>query len=155
MLFRSNRSGWASDPSRIIELNGAYAFAQQNNLPLPPGLIAHRPATNSKDSRKVGSYSYVAHSPAGRDPQVMVVMSVEEQRTAEVIIAGKGPNGSYWRFVTGTLSGDRLDYTPREGSTRFLFDWNDANSGSLSQMFTQQKGRNQPPYNTRFTRLDG
>jgi hypothetical protein len=152
----ANRSGWSQDPSNIIELNNAYAFAQQNGLTLPPGLIAHRPANNSPDSLKVGSFQYVAQSPVGTNPQVLVVMSVEEKRTAELIVAGKSNNGSYWRFVTGTLSGNRLEYVPRDGAARFMFDWSDANSGSLSQILESGKGgKKNAAYNTRFSRLDG
>ena len=152
----ANRSGWANDPSKIVELNNAYAFAQENGLPLPPGLIAHRPATNSPDSQKVGAFKYLAHSPGGRYPQVLVVMSVEGGRTAEVIVAGKSSDGPFWRFITGTLSGSRLEYVPRDGASRFMFDWSDANSGSLSQLFESKvRGKSSPPYNAGFSRLDG
>jgi hypothetical protein len=154
-------SGWGGDPSRIIELTGAYAFAQENGLPLPSGLIAHRPAGNSPDGQKVGAYKYVAQSPIGRDNQLLIVMSVEEGRTAELIIAGrgrynpqtaKGEAGTYWRFTTATVSGNKMEYVPRDGASRFVFTWKEAGSGTLTQLNENAQGS---VYNTTFTRLDG
>ena len=158
----AGRSSWAADPSKIVELPKAYAFAAEHGLYLPPGLISHRPAANSRDAQKIGSFSYIGQSPQGREPQLLIVMSVEEKRTAEIIQAGKN-NGVYWRFVTGTLTNERLEYVPRDGAMRFLFDWKDANSGSLTQMPGDRAGmggsggggKGGKPYNTQFTRLDG
>jgi hypothetical protein len=149
----ANRSGWARDPSSIMELTNAYAYARENGFFLPGGLIAHRMAGNSRDSWKIGSFKFVADSPAGRDPALIIVMSIEGGRSAEVIVTGKGPTGFYWRFVTGTVSGDRLEYVPRDGAARYVFSWNDARSGSLSQLSEGHAAR--PAYNTSFTRLDG
>ena len=150
------RSGWATDPSRIVELGNAYAFAQENGILLPPGLIAYRPASASPDSMKIGSFKYVGRSAVGFHPFVLVVMSVEEKQTAEVVMAGNGENGPFWRLVTGTLSGNRLEFVPRaEGSgaaVNFMIDWKDANSGSLTSTSPVAGGRF---YNTRFSRLDG
>jgi hypothetical protein len=140
------------DPSRIVDLPNAYAFAQENGLPLPPGLIAHRPANNSPDGAKIGSYKYVAGSPA--HAQILVVMSVEGKPTAELIISGRNANGPRWRFITGTLSGNKLEFVAAEGARRSVFEWSDANSGALSQG-VERPGRKNAPSSTRFSRLDG
>jgi hypothetical protein len=147
--------GWAGDPSKIVELTNAYNFANQNGLPIPLGLVAHRPPSNSRDARKVGSFQYTARGGNSTDPQLLIVMSVEEQRTAECIMCGKSPNGAFWRFITASMSGDRIEFVPRAGAAKFMLDWSgDGNSGSMSQFFEGGGGRN-PPYTTKFTRLDG
>lgn len=66
-------------------------------------------------------------------------------------------NGPYWRFVTATLTNERLEYVPKDGAARFMFSWKDANSGSLTQMPEHKagSGKGGKPYNTQFTRLDG
>ena len=58
-------------------------------------------ATVWVDGHKVGSFRYLTHSPSGDLPQCLIVMSVDEGKSAEMIIAGKGDNGPFWRFVTG------------------------------------------------------
>ena len=104
------------------------------------------------DAGKVGSFKYIALTPAGLAPAVMVVMALEEGKTAQVIVAGISANGPYWRFITGTVSGNRLDYVPREGGVRYLFDWNDASGGSMTQHL--EMGGATKIRNTRFARLD-
>jgi hypothetical protein len=126
------RSSWG-DPSRIVELGNAYAFAQQAGLLLPPGLIAHRPAANSRDALKVGSYKFNAQTQAGRIDQILVVMSVDEGHTAECILATKSDVTPLWRFVTADIKGANLEYTPRDGGAHFTFAWNDANGGFLNE----------------------
>jgi hypothetical protein len=83
-----SKPGWADNTSGIIELPNAYAYAAEKGIPLPAGLIAHRPAGSSRDSRKVGSFKYVASTKFGPDSRLMLVMSVEEKSTAEIIQAG-------------------------------------------------------------------
>lgn len=157
MRRKAGRSGWGQDPSRIIELTNAYAFARENGLPMPPGLIAHRPANKSADASKVGTFKFIAESQSGREPQILVVMSVEEQQTAEIIMAGRGRRGLNWRFVTATLSDNRLEYVPREAGPRFIFDWSDANSGSVGQISNVSGvgNRSSAASSSRFSRLDG
>lgn len=151
----ANRSGWSHDPARIIELPNAYAFARENDLSLVPGLIAHRPASNSPDGAKVGSYRFSANSPSGLTPAVLVVMSVEEKGSAELIAATKGPSGTFWRFTRGPLSGNRLEFALGvEGYHRIQFDWRDANSGTVANI-DERPGRNASITSSRFTRLDG
>ena len=150
----ANSSSWARDPSKIIELTKAYAFVRDNGLPLPPGLIAHRSA--GRDGQKAGSWQYMANFKGTPAPQCLVVMSAEEGRTAELIVSAKGDNGPYWRFVTGTIAGGRIEYRPRDGSAHFSFAWKDANSGTLTQQADLKGGaRSQRlPYTAPFTRLD-
>ena len=141
-------SGVSHDPSRVIELNNAYAYAQQNQIPLPPGLIAYRPNANSPDGSKVGAFKFIGPNAVNhRVPQMIVVMSVDGQ-IAQVIYAS-GEGGGY-NFITGTLSGKRLELVRRDRGARFLFDWGDANSGSFATLRDQGSG-----YSASFSRLDG
>lgn len=156
--------GGAGNPARIVELTRAYAYAQENGLPLPSGLIAWRQSANSRDARKIGSFQFINRNELGEAPALLIVMSVEEQQTAEIIMSIKGRTdpqtnkmvaGSIWRFVTSRISGDKLEYVPRAGSARWVFDWRDANSGSFSLVNDQQVGGRGFGYSARFTRLDG
>ena len=160
-----------ADPAKVVELPNAYAFAQENGLSLVRGLIAHRPAGASPHAAKIGSYKYEATFAGVRNPQILIVMSVEDSRSVELIVAGKSDR-RYWRFVTAAFSGNTLEYVPREGSRRYRFDWSDANSGRLTQSVVEGSGP--PPgrqlqgggpghvrplpagdITSRFTRLDG
>ena len=156
--------GGAGNPARIVELPKAYAYAQENDLPLPPGLIAYRPAPNSRDARKIGSFQFINRNVLGESPGLLIVMAVEEQQTAEIIMSIKGrlnsttntmESGSVWRFVTGRLSGDKLEYVPRAGSSRWIFEWRDAGTGTFSMMNDQQVGGRGWAHSSRLTRLDG
>ena len=158
-------AGWAGEPGRIIELEKPYAFAREQGLPLPSGLIAHRPAGKSRDAQKVGAFQFTARNQLGESQGLLVVMSVEEQQTAELIWSVKGrfnpqtqkmEQGAIWRFVTGRISGDKIEFVPRDGAPRNIFDWRDANSGSYSTLFDQQLSMGKGPTNfsSRFTRLD-
>ena len=93
-------------------------------------------------------------------------MSVEDQQTAEVIMSIKGrynaqsdkmEAGSIWRYITARISGDKLEFVPRDGAPRTMFEWRDANSGSYSTLMEQQVGGNNKSLGSgaRFTRLDG
>jgi hypothetical protein len=161
-------AGWGN-PKRIVELNNAYAFAAQQGAPLPPGLIAHRMAKNSRDARKIGSYKFTLQFENGqqRAEQVLIVMSVEEDQTAECILAGRSAQGNYWRFVTTRVNGDSIDYVPRDGAAHFTFTWSDANGGEVLQRRDEGRGsgtrRNSGGGSSKsggglrspFTRLDG
>ena len=154
----SGASSWAGDPSKIVELPKAYAYARENGLPLPSGLIAHRLANGSPDGMKIGSFGYIADSPIGIVPQLLVVMSVDDRQSAEIVQAGKGiwnaksakgEAGVYWQVRTATVSGRTLEFVPRDGAARFVLSWSDDNSGSFTMM------NDRKAYNSRFTRLDG
>jgi len=147
------------DPSKVVELPNAYAFAQANGLPLVPGLIAYRPAGNSPHATKIGSYKYEHVNRSVRDQQVLVIMSVEDSQAVQLIVSGKSERGPYWRFVTASFSGNTLEYIAREGGSQHHFDWTDANSGSLTQIAMRSgggsRGGGTARTTSRFTRLDG
>ncbi len=157
--------GGGFNPSSVVDLTKAYAYAHENGLPLPSGLIAYRPPGGSRDSQKVGSFQYARKSALGVDPALLVVLSVEEQQTAEIIMSVKGrfnqktqklEGGSIWRYVIARVQGDRLEFVPRDGAERTMFDWRDANSGSFSTLNEQVGGQNKGVTSgLRFTRLDG
>ncbi|HZP98354.1 MAG TPA: caspase family protein [Reyranella sp.] len=159
-LSTSSRGSSWGDMSRVVELTNAYAYAQQHDLPLPPGLIAHHPSVHSPDHQKVGAYQFVGRTPAGRVNSLLIVMSVESGKTAECIYASKSEKGTFWRFVTASVDGAKLIYQPRDIGARFTFLWSDANSGTLTEM-KETAGRaptrygGAGGYSAKFTRLDG
>ena len=150
----ANRSTWANDPARIVELPNAYAFARDSRFNLPVGLIAHRSPTADRDARMIGAYKWTQDTPGGRQPHVMIVMSIEDGKRAELIMAGIAERGPFWRFVSGTIKDGKLNFVPRDTSGAMVFDWKDASSGSLTifPASTQSTGRLQ---SASFTRLDG
>ena len=101
-------------------------------------------------------------NPLGKDPALLVVMSVDGQ-TAEIITSQKGIHnpktgkfeaGSIWRFTTANVLGDRIEFVPRDQASRFIFKWTDANSGTIS--YTKDSGTGGGLGATEhFTRLDG
>jgi hypothetical protein len=153
----ANKVGWARDPSRIVELTNAYAHAREIDTPLPEGLIAHRPASNSRDGQKVGSFKFVVNGRMGRFPMILIVMSVDDGRSAEIILAGATEKGKFWNFITGDLTRDRLEFQPLYGYPHFSFVWTDASSGNMSLVDAQQTTRSGGTAfgTTKFTRLDG
>ena len=150
----ANRSTWANDPARIVELPNAYAFARDSHFSLPVGLIAHRSPTADRDVRMIGAYKWTQDTPGGRQPHVMIVMSIEDGKRAELIMAGIAERGPFWRFVSGAIKDGKLNFVPRDTSGAMVFDWKDAASGSLTVFpaSTQSTGRLQ---SVSFTRLDG
>jgi hypothetical protein len=152
----ASRTGWASDPSKIIELPNAYAFAAQNGLPMPAGLIAHRPPPNSPHARKVGAFKFETIQPGGGlVPALVIVLSVEEQDAAELIMVLRVRGQAGWRFIRPAFAGETLDCVPRDNGPRYQFKWNDASGGSQTVFPPENLGRNVPPFTGRFTRLDG
>lgn len=147
--------GWGGDPARIVEIPNTYAFAQQHNMRLPAGLIAHRPAGASPHANKVGAFRFENFDASTKRnvPGLIVVMSVEEQEGAEVIfltvLGGRGG----WRFLRPKLSGDTLEYVAASGA-RFVFKWSDASGGSMTAYppSTAMRGM---PNTSKFVRLDG
>ncbi len=154
------------DPSRIVELKNIYPFAHENGLAVPSGLIAYRAPNGSAHAPKIGAFKYTYKAVVGRfgtsiQPALLVVMSVADNDTAEVIYATKdwGVNysGAFWRFASATLSGNRLVWSNIEGMGNFEFRWQDVNSG----VFQGQAGadgtvmREGGIGTNRFTRLDG
>ena len=147
-------SGPAYNPASIVELSKAYAFARDSGFDLPPGMIAIRPAAGSPDGKKIGTFKYIDRSNnTSGNASLLIVLSVDETRTAQLVLAGKSNNGAYWRFVSGTVSGDRLEYLPHGAGSRYIFDWRDANGGSVGAL--PENAVSSKPYSTDFTRLDG
>ena len=151
----ANKSGWAADPSKIVDLPNAYAFARENRFPIPEGLIAYRPPGASRDARMIGSFKYASRYKIGNTPGLMIVMSIEEGSTAEIILAGISEIGPFWRFVTAKLTGGQLEFVPRDNAGKQIWAWKDASSGSLSVFSESVGGQDNKPYSTTFTRLDG
>lgn len=155
----SGPAGWGADPSRIIELPNAYAFARKNALPLPEGLIAYRPAGNSGTSQKTGSFEFVNQTPVGPSPFLLVVMSVDQQGIAELVFATQNDSGRLWRFSKGTVTGNRLTFAPNYGRPDRVVDWSDANSGTIGSLAGDNRKNeghgNNAVRSVRFTRLDG
>ena len=138
----------------IIELPQAYAFATANGIPLPDGLVALRSRLPGEAGQRVGSYAYNARNMEKKvTPYMMIVLSVDENKTAQIIMAGNN-RGPYWRFVTAPMSKDGVEFIPMQGSSRFAFRWKDVNSGSLTQ---STANRNNPIklHEDSFRRLDG
>ncbi len=150
-------TGWAADPSKIVELPSAYAYAQEIRVPLPEGLIAHRAPSGSRIARMVGSYKYHGLTSVGPHPAILIVMSVDDGQTAELIMATNSEVGPFWRFLPGTISGDQIEFQPRATASRFLVRWTDINSGKLTQINDRNMNAAGRPLSrdTTFTRLDG
>jgi hypothetical protein len=117
-------AGLGGDTSRMVEPRNAYTFARDKGLLLPPGLIAYRAPPGSPHAQKVGTFQSAVKSAVGTmgtsiQPATLIVMSVADDNTAQMVEASKEWrvfSGAYWRFVQGTLSGDRVTW-PGVGAT--------------------------------------
>ena len=152
------------DPSRIVELNQAYAFAKQNSLVLPPGLVALRPAANASDARMIGSYKFeirsmVTGSTDFLAPALFIILSVAAGNSAELVYAGKDwntGNGARWRLTTATKTEDTVSFLSVTEHARLEFKWTDQNSGKFTNvLFQNASGRSGIFKPSPFTRLDG
>ena len=154
------------NPGRIIELTNAYAYARENKMPLPSGLIAWRPSGQSRESWKAGAFRFETVTPAGAVPRLLVVLSAEGGSTAQVVFAtrgayneqkGKVEEGGIWRLIDAKTSGNSLEFAPRTDNERFLFEWRDANSGHFTWIHYNVGGSGAPKFapSSSFTRLDG
>jgi hypothetical protein len=140
----------------MIELPGAYAYAATNNMPLPAGLVAFRPAGGAAQQQKVGSFKYtVTWNKTGESNQLLLVLAVDSDGTPEFVIGGTN-NGGWWRFVKGQIEGDSLDYTSHSenSSPHFNFRWREARGGSLTISWPKQQ-KPPKPVTVPFERLDG
>lgn len=117
------------DAGRVVELAGAYSYAQQAGLPVPPGLIGYRSA-DGRDGEKVGSYKYTGFN---QEAAMLIVMSTEDPQNVELLQANRdGQQRTKWRFLRGMLSGDAIEFDNSDQNLRWSFRWSDANSGKLS-----------------------
>ena len=147
------------DPSTILELPNAYAFAARNNLPLPLGLVAFRTASDPSAERMVGSYrwEWVQANNQGSvpSPALFIVLSVVGNSTA-VVSANKdigGTLGARWRFSTLGVRTDRgFSGISADGNLKFDFAWRDRDSGT--QTTSPAAHMNFRPRSTPFMRLD-
>lgn len=158
--FVLGKSGVSSSVARaeagtpqIVELVTAYAYARANDIPLPTGLVALRSTGNGRESPMVGAFKFEVKGDGRLYPEILVVLSVQVDGSANAILAGKTPKSRYWRFINGKVSGSRLEFLPRAGAARYTFDWRDANSGSVGLIW--ESYANAPPFASRFARLDG
>jgi hypothetical protein len=146
------------DPSTIVELHKAYAFASQNGLVLPPGLVAYRAAVNTPDARLIGSYKYESTSQVTptsmyRTQALLIVLSVPGGNSAEVIIAYKNwrlAGGNRWSYVSADKTDGTISYPNADEYVRHEFKWRDADSGAYTG-----KPNAGAFYSSPFTRLDG
>jgi hypothetical protein len=163
---RPGPAATGGNPARIIELTNTYAYARENKLPLPSGLIAWRPAGQSRESWKAGAFRFETKTPAGVVPRLLVVLSSEGSNTAQVVYAtrgvyneqkGKMEEGSIWRLIDAKVSGNSLEFAPRVDDERFLFEWRDANAGNFTWIRYNVERSGAPRFapSSPFTRLDG
>ncbi len=163
---RPGPSATGGNPARIIELTNAYAYARENNMPLPSGLIAWRPASQSREGWKAGAFRFETRTPAGAVPRLLVVLSAEGSNTAQVIFASRGAyneqkgkmeEGGIWRLIDAKVSGNTLEFAPRTDDERFVFEWRDAGSGNFTWIRYNAERSGGPKYApaTPFIRLDG
>ncbi len=141
------------DPSRIVELPKAYAYARENGMQLPPGLVAYRPSSNSPDAQKMKIGSYKLH--VLQIPGLVIVMSVPDGSSAECVLSIQSATysgGSRWRSFTAANSDRALVFLSVDESQRFEFKWRDQSSGYEFIVPTVPGGR---MATTPFARLDG
>jgi hypothetical protein len=167
---RQSAAPRANDSSKIVELTNAYAFARENALPLPPGLIALRPLDNQLHGDKLGSFRFTTRTyfgPAGYadGPAVLIVMSISDSNTVEAVLAtqssattqGVNNYDIHWRFLPCRASEKRLEFSSIDGNVQYQFSWQDRNSGRLGQTIAGASSAllSTHSFNSRFLRLDG
>lgn len=156
------------DPTRVLELSKAYAFAGQNGLFLPPGLLAMKPSNSSPDARMIGSYTCnipvrVNANIVVNAPSVFIVMSVTDGTTAHLVGAAKdwspttGGTGSRWRYYTAAKTEKGVKFLTLDEFNNWEWAWRDQNSGTLVVTPTALKPQHLygGTLNYPFTRLDG
>jgi hypothetical protein len=138
-------------PANVLELTNAYALAQQQGLPMLPGLVAYRTPGHPAGG-KVGGYSVSV----GGSKAVLAVLSVDDQQGAEAILVSKPKSRGVWRLIHGRLSGETLEFNSFDGGPRWAFRWNTPNGGSATGYPPQNQGGNSGQIlNGTFTRIDG
>ena len=164
--FTLNRSGAASAipapavaSSRIVELTRAYAFANEHKYPIPPGLVAIRPAAASAQSSKVGSFSAMTRNKYGKYPCLFIVLSVERGDKVDVLWSGMGFNGApAWRYYAGGLEGNRIKLfsaTGGQDSDELFLDWQSPTSAVMSMQGSGVGGAGGGVFTAKMERLDG
>jgi hypothetical protein len=160
---RTGPAATGGNPARISELTNAYAYARENKMPLPSGLIALRPAGQSRESWKAGAFRFETTTPAGAVPRLLVVLAAEGGSTAQIVFASRGAfnektgkveDGGIWRLVDAKVSGNTLEFAPRVDDERFSFEWRDANSGNFTWLRYNVERSGKASASSPFTRLD-
>ena len=151
----------SADPSRIVELPNAYAFAGGKNLPLPAGLVAIRPEAGTPHESRVGAYQTefkLYLRPGDRyglvtEALLVIVLSVDANGDAQVIFAFRdhfqSKSGMTWYFMQCQLVGNELKAPLDTPMFPVWMRWQDRNSGSCTTMAVVTQ------YQARFSRLDG
>ncbi len=160
----------AVDPSRIVELPNAYAFAREKKLILPQGLIAIRPDSNSPHAGKIGAYESTIKIPVGIsssaqaiEPVLLIVLSVDDTGVAQTILSYRyftpHQSGPIWQFLPAQVPVDptyseksrvtELRFSAKFPSLPLWWRWNDRDSGTCTSMMLS------PMYQAKFKRLDG
>ena len=154
------------DSSRIVELDKAYEFARQNDLALPPGLVAYRPAANTPAARLVGSYKHEYASPFGQagggnfkmTQSLLLVLAAPQGNAAELILAYKDfrtAGGNRWEFMTADRTDDTVSFLGRSQDFRFEYKWTGANAGTYQHIEVSGRRKSSLKGTVPFTRLDG
>lgn len=154
------------DTSRIVDLDKAYEFARQNDLALPPGLIAYRPAANSPAARLIGTYRHEYASPFGHagsgnfkmTQALLIVLAASQGNSAELILAYKDfrtAGGSRWEFMSADRTDDTVSFLGRSLDFRFEFKWTGANAGTYQHVEVSGRRKSSLKGTVPFTRLDG
>jgi hypothetical protein len=143
-----------ADASRICELGKAYAFASENGILLPEGLVAIRPRGTSRYGRMLGSFKFTERYNGAIAPILLAVLSIEENDAPVVMVAGQEGGGGY-RLVRSNVSENRLEFAPTTGGSRWVFDWRGADGGSFSIIGTGRDMGSNGGHSSAFARLDG
>jgi hypothetical protein len=146
------------DPSTIVEFGKAYAFAQQNGMTLPDGLVGIRAVKGNAAAQKIGSFSFELTTAGERHSMLLLVLSVAGDGSSVAVVASNNPKAASWRLVSAIASNDGLEVQPHANAGHYLFRWRDANSGTMSTISqsgkTSPSGKASSPTHP-FTRLDG
>jgi uncharacterized caspase-like protein len=151
-LRAGGQSGVA--PAAGVELDKAYAFAQQNGLPLPSGLVGVRASSNASNNQKVGSYAFETIAGTTHFPAVLLVLSVDDDGTANTILASKISTSPYWSLMNAKLASGKLSYTSGGIGVHYVLDWRDANEGTVTVRPRDSKSAKTHD-KVGFRRLDG
>ncbi len=143
----------SADPRRVVELVNGYAFAKQNNLPMPAGLIAYKPPAGARDVNKIGSFRFTGYN---QEPSLLVVLSIEDPQNVELLLTHQDTQRQVrWRFLRGTLSGNAIDIDFPQLDLRLAFHWNDPDTGRVTMLPQGAPGSSNRVLTGTFTRLDG
>jgi hypothetical protein len=142
-------AGWSGDLSRIVELTNAYAYARKNGMRLPEGLIAYRLSSEAKHANKHGSFQFITRGKYEPISLLLIIMSVENNGAAQIILSRRGDGLNVWRFTNGLADRRQLFFRPTYEAPEFVLDWSTRDAGTVSPIggygITSSK----------FARLDG